>query len=273
MIKSELMENYTMEQLADMVVEKYDKVRSEERPYGAHYDLGNGKAVRFIGFEKDESQPFFQFIDDRINGEPINLYPSDKLLNEVDEIKELKSQLDRKQTEINQIDDILNELFGVRHDVASKPEYFKEILRNRLDGETSGKSFSEKENMTKNMYGMYKLSSGKMTKDDVLLFLGVLTKELIDNGIDFKYDMEEMKIYDMVVKTHKIISDILPTEPIKVADMLINAEGEYERIGITKAIYGEGKETYNLFGISELRQIAQHLLVYCNANESEEEEC
>ncbi len=60
------------------------------------------------------------------------------------------------------------------------------------------------------------------------------------------------------------ITNFLPTEPIKVAEMLINAEGEYEHNSLAKAISGEDKGTYRIFDISELRQIAEHLLVYCN---------
>lgn len=62
----------------------------------------------------------------------------------------------------------------------------------------------------------------------------------------------------------KTISDFLPEEPIKVADMLINAEGEYEHNPLVKKICGTDKGTYRIFDISELRQIAEHLLVYCN---------
>lgn len=48
------------------------------------------------------------------------------------------------------------------------------------------------------------------------------------------------------------IAYFLPTEPIKVADMLIN---EFRK-----------GDSYTYLGISELRQIAEHLLVYCNHN-------
>lgn len=62
------------------------------------------------------------------------------------------------------------------------------------------------------------------------------------------------------------ISDFLQTEPIKVADILINTEGEYEHNPLAKALYKEDKGTYRIFDVSELRQIAEHLLVYCNHN-------
>lgn len=60
-----------------------------------------------------------------------------------------------------------------------------------------------------------------------------------------------------------------PTEPIKVADMLINATCTREKGDIEKAFYkafGNNSDMVeeNVFDISELRQIAEHLLVYCN---------
>ena len=67
------------------------------------------------------------------------------------------------------------------------------------------------------------------------------------------------------------VTDLLPTEPIKVADMLINAEGEYEHNPVVKKICGTDKGTYRIFDVSELRQIAEHLIVYCNHNGEVEE--
>ena len=48
-----------------------------------------------------------------------------------------------------------------------------------------------------------------------------------------------------------------PTEPIDVANFLINGLG--------------ASWHYDSFGVSELRQIAEHLLIYCNHNKEEEE--
>lgn len=112
-----------------------------------------------------------------------------------------RTEIERAKNTINQIDDILEKLFGVRHDVG-KPDEFEKILSERIKGN---------------------------------------------------------------------ITDFLPREPIKVADMLINAEGEYERNPIEKAFCGTDKGAYRIFEVSELRQIAEHLLVYCNHNGEEEE--
>lgn len=149
MTKQELIETYTAEQLAEMVVSKQN------------------------------------IIDDMKSN-----------------IDFLNSSIERKERIINQIDDILEKLFCVRHDTVDKLDEFEKILSEKIK----------------------------------------------ENVIDF-----------------------LPTEPIRVADMLINAEGEYEHNPITKALYGEDKGTYRIFDVSELRQIAEHLLVYCNHNEEAEE--
>lgn len=55
-------------------------------------------------------------------------------------------------------------------------------------------------------------------------------------------------------------------DPIDIAKDLINTEREYEHNPIAKAFCGTDKGTYRIFDISELRQIAEHLLVYCNHN-------
>lgn len=89
------------------------------------------------------------------------------------------------------------------------------------------------------------------------------------NGDLYTDDFKELLREKSVVG--KTITDFLPTEPIKVADMLINANGEYERNSIAKAFCGTNKGTYRIFEVGELRQIAEHLLVYCNHNGEAEE--
>lgn len=122
------------------------------------------------------------------------------------EIEELKKQLDRRQTTINQFDEIMEELFGVTHDM-EKPGAFKEILRE---------------------------------------------------------------------KVNEKISDFLPKEPIKIADMLISATYTRQKGSMEKALhkaFGNNSDTVieNVYSKSELRQIAEHLLIYCNANGELEE--
>lgn len=59
----------------------------------------------------------------------------------------------------------------------------------------------------------------------------------------------------------------LPTEPIKVADMLISANVEYETSSLARTLGAGEKSVCNVYDISDLRQIAEHLLVYCNNTE------
>lgn len=142
-----------------------------------------------------------------------NLYPSNCLIIHTlnDAVNKLQSELSEKQDEINSlseqnkrneniinvIDDILEKLFGVRHDVGKSNE-FEKIL-----------------------------------------------KEKVEN--------------------YKTISDLIPTEPIKVADMLINTSEKR-----TNCMTGKEYDKY-IFEKWQLRQIAEHLLVYCNHNGEAEE--
>ena len=56
----------------------------------------------------------------------------------------------------------------------------------------------------------------------------------------------------------------LPNEPINVAAMLIDAQGIYKTNSLSRAFGAGDTGTYNLYSKSDLRQIAEHLLVYCN---------
>lgn len=250
MNKKELLENYTMEQLADMVVKLQDKKDSESKSFKAPFSKMSDKELeKFLSESpiKKSVDNFFENIQQqkdnviaieftkqigqllRDNGviahytetetagdnklrygvlfDSLDFSEHDRKFTE--NIEKLKTQINRKQEEIRQIDDILNELFGVTHDVVNKPDEFKKIL-----------------------------------------------KEKIENS--------------------KTIADLLPTEPIEAATELINAsytrnKGELEK-KIDKA-FGNTSDTTieQMYSIPELRQIAEHLLVYCNAKGEGEE--
>ena len=61
----------------------------------------------------------------------------------------------------------------------------------------------------------------------------------------------------------------LPTEPIKVAEMLIYATETYETSSLAKMFGAGDMDTYKLYSNADLRQIAEHLLVYCNNSEGD----
>lgn len=140
--------------------------------------------------------------------------------------------------------------------IRSQAEYF----RQELDETKKERDFRicECEKKIEELENHHKFSM--MQIDDVLMnFLGV-THEIMDKPHDFE------KVLQEVIDKNKTDFDLIPTEPIKVADMLINAEGEYEHSPIVKSIIKSDKGTYRIFDVPELRQIAEHLLVYCNNN-------
>lgn len=233
MTKTELMENYTAEQLAEMVIagEQIGESLMDVITGGNNkIPIEECKIVKGIRRDENgiwlnaEDADFIQNYSKMQKTISDNKSEIAKLNCEVEKyrkafeyakkecdcrIAEYQNRVDKDKTElerlrntINQIDDILEKLFGVRHDTVGKPDEFEKILSDR----TKGKS-----------------------------------------------------------------TDFLSTEPIKVADMLINAEGEYEHNPIAKAFCGTDKGTYRIFDASELRQIAEHLLVYCNHNGEAEE--
>lgn len=59
--------------------------------------------------------------------------------------------------------------------------------------------------------------------------------------------------------------DIPPEEPIDAAAWLINAKGKRTTNAIQRSFCGAGEyEYYDIYSVAGLRQIAEHLLVYCN---------
>lgn len=61
----------------------------------------------------------------------------------------------------------------------------------------------------------------------------------------------------------------LPDEPIDVASMLINATITVEpsKSGILSPSHDKEPQTFAKYDINQLREIAEHLLVYCEAQE------
>lgn len=182
-----------------------------------------------------------------------------------DKIKELQSEVEKYRKAFEE---------AKKERDCQVTEYWKKIeeLTNeneKLKGDVGSEGYQEKQEKTNNFYGMYKCAAKDLSKDNLLMFLGILTKELLKNGIDFRYEMEnEPKVWDITSKNDKTVADLLPTEPIKVAEILITAKGECEPLHIGNNVF---KDTYRIFDVSELRQIAEHLLVYCNHNKEEEE--
>lgn len=64
--------------------------------------------------------------------------------------------------------------------------------------------------------------------------------------------------------------ELPPEEPIGAAAWLINAKRKRKTNSLQKFFHGsEEYEDYDVYSVSDLREIAEHLLAYCKNNESE----
>ena len=102
-----------------------------------------------------------------------------------------------------------------------------------------------------------------------------VAEEIIDENkiLKMKLDDRNFQIKEMQNHIDRLKADLaeaqdnkveLPHEPIKVAEMLIDATGTYKTNSLSRAFGAGDTGTYNLYSKSDLRQIAEHLLVYCN---------
>lgn len=78
--------------------------------------------------------------------------------------------------------------------------------------------------------------------------------------VNLDYIQKVLQGHEQKQGANKVITDFLPTEPIKVADLLINASKKR-----TNCMTGNEYDKY-IFEKWKLRQIAEHLIVYCNHN-------
>lgn len=81
---------------------------------------------------------------------------------------------------------------------------------------------------------------------------------------------DQVKISELINEIDCKRSEIMPDEPIMAADRLIHARGMRKTNAIQRAFMDAGQyESYNLYSVSDLREIAEHLLAYCKNNETE----
>ena len=91
-----------------------------------------------------------------------------------------------------------------------------------------------------------------------------LKKEIDDRGCQIKEMQNHIDCLKSELEEANDNKIQLPNEPINVAAMLIDAQGTCETNSISR-VFGAGDTgTCNLYSKSDLRQIAEHLLVYCN---------
>ena len=102
-----------------------------------------------------------------------------------------------------------------------------------------------------------------------------VAEEIIEENkrLKMKLDDRNFQIKEMQNHIDRLKADLaesqnnkieLPHEPIKVAETLIDATGTYKTNSLSRAFGAGDTGTYNLYSKSDLRQIAEHLLVYCN---------
>ncbi len=248
MTKTELMKTYTAEQLADMVV-----------------NLQNGKENKV--FKVQANKNYQKELDEFLKESSIH--------NSIDKIcKDILEQKNNAMAmEFTRIICDLLKRYGV-YVHCTETKFGEEITTNSIEEQYGivfdSVDFSEHDKEFADE--IEKLKKELNIKQNAINQIDSIICELFGvahNGDTYSDDFKELLRENSAVR--KTVVDFLPTEPIKVAEMLINAEGEYEHNPLVKKICGNDKGTYQIFDISELRQIAEHLLVYCNHNKEEEE--
>lgn len=199
MTKTELLETFTAEQLAD----KYLRLQEEFNRYvevikgvvdELPEELKNGTEFHLeISHLQSEVEKYRKAFEDAKKERDC------QIVEYQNRAEKNKTEPERAKNTINQIDDILERLFGVQHDTVGKPDEFEKILKQKAE-------------------------------------------------------------------SYNTIADYLCDEPISVAQTLISANRSYELSAEEKQRSGLEKGYYHIFNLSELRQIAEHLLVYCNHN-------
>lgn len=246
MTKTELLSTYTVEQLAEVVVE---------------LQSGKGNKVFKVKDNKNYQKEIDEFFRNSI----------DKTCNDI-----LEQKNNAMAMEFTRIICDLLKRYGVcvhcteiRHQGITN-NFIEEkygIVFDSMDFSQHDKEFTDKIKELEEYTDSLKCSIER--KQETIKQIDGIICELF--GISHNGDLYTDEFKELLKEKSaigKTITDFLPTEPIKVAEMLIDAEGKRDENSLTR-IFGE---TYRIFDTSELRQIAEHLLVYCNHN-GEAEEC
>lgn len=98
----------------------------------------------------------------------------------------------------------------------------------------------------------------------------VITEEAPDFDKIHDYMLVKADGIELFMGVHKNQDDLmLPDEPIDVASMLINATITVEpsKFGTLSPLHDKEPQTFAKYDTNQLREIAEHLLAYCNAQE------
>ncbi len=98
----------------------------------------------------------------------------------------------------------------------------------------------------------------------------VITEEAPDFDKVHNYMLVKADGIELFMEVHKNQDDLmLPDKPIDVATMLIDATITVEpsKSGTFSPLHDKEPQTFAKYDINQLREIAEHLLVYCEAQE------
>ena len=98
----------------------------------------------------------------------------------------------------------------------------------------------------------------------------VITEEAPDFDKVHDYMLMKADGIELFMGVHKNQDDLmLPDEPIDVASMLINATITVEpsKSGTLSLLHDKEPQTFAKYDTNQLREIADHLLMYCKAQE------
>ena len=98
----------------------------------------------------------------------------------------------------------------------------------------------------------------------------VITEEAPDFDKVHNYMLVKADGIELFMGVHKNQDDLmLPDEPIDVASMLINATITVEpsKSGTLSLLHDKEPQTFAKYDTNQLREIADHLLMYCKAQE------
>ena len=98
----------------------------------------------------------------------------------------------------------------------------------------------------------------------------VITEEKPDFDKVHDYMIMKADGIELFMGVHKNQEDVLlPDEPVDVASMLINATITVEpsKSGILSPLHDKEPQTFAKYDTNQLQEIAEHLLVYCEAQE------
>ena len=243
MTKTELIEKYTAEQLAEMV-----------------FELQVGKERKV--FEVSDNKNYQKELDEFLKENPIQS-TIDKICKDILEQKNNAMAMEF----VRIICGLLRENGVYVHCTETK---FSEKITNNsieekygikfdsMDFSQHDKEFTDKIEELKKQLDRSQTAISQI--DYILEKLFDVRHDTVDKPDEFE------RILKQKAENYNTIADYLCDEPISVAQTLISAKRSYELSAEEKQRSGLEKGYYHIFDVSELRQIAEHLLVYCNHN-------